>query len=276
MNIQKSPQVSSQPISQQELFDLLDHLPSMVSIVNKDLIYEFCNRTFIKNNQRQFEEIVGKSIKEICPDAFSTLKKHIKIVLSGKETTFQEELITNNKKIITDGKFTPRYDKEGHVNGYFSYMKNITNEKRLENRLLESKERLNLIQSLSKVGGWHYDFKSQEVWWSKGTYSIFKVNVNEKITFNKFLSYLPENDQQKLLDNWSKSIQDRTDFSKEAILELHKKGGEGNPSIDFMMNRWNYLVETVSITQVIGDYDTMEMIYHDLINKETKQETVFL
>lgn len=79
--------------------------------------------------------------------------------------------------------------------------------------------------------------------------------------------------REQWLDEW---LKDRTDFSKEAILELHKKGGEGNPSIDFMMNRWNYLVETVSITQVIGDYDTMEMIYHDLINKETKQETVFL
>lgn len=79
--------------------------------------------------------------------------------------------------------------------------------------------------------------------------------------------------REKWLDEW---LKDRTDFSKEAILELHKRGGEGNPSIDFMMNRWNHLVETVSITQVIGDYDTMQMIYHDLINKDVKEETVYL
>lgn len=218
MSIQESSQVAPQhlyhPISQQDLFDLLDNLPSMVSIVNKDLIYEFCNRTFIKTNQRQYKEIVGQSVKDVCSNAFNTLEKYIEIVLSGKEITFQEELLTsNNIKIIADGKYTPRYDKDGHINGYFSYIKDITNEKKLENRLRESKERLNLIQSLAKVGGWHYDFKSQKIWWSKGTYKIFKVDENEEITFSKFLSYLPPNDQKKLLDNWSESIQNRTDFS---------------------------------------------------------------
>jgi PAS domain S-box-containing protein len=213
MSIQESPQVSSFSISQQELVDLLDNLPSMVSIINKDLVYEFCNKTFIKNSQQQYKEIVGKQIQETFPDAFKTLKEYIAIVLNGKEITFQEELVINNKKIIADVKFTPRYDKEGNVNGYFSYMKDITNEKKVENRLVESKERLNLIQSLAKVGGWHYDFKSHKTWWSKGTYNIFKVNEEEEITFDKFLSYLPKNDQQQLLDNWSKSIQQRTDFN---------------------------------------------------------------
>jgi len=57
----------------------------------------------------------------------------------------------------------------------------------------------------------------------------------------------------------------RTNFSRSAILELHKKGGEGNPSIDFMMNRYNYLVQTVSITQVEKRGKEYGMYYHDLI-----------
>lgn len=77
--------------------------------------------------------------------------------------------------------------------------------------------------------------------------------------------------REQWLEEW---LTDRTDFSKEAILELHKKGGEGNPSIDFMMNRWNYLVETVSITQVIGKANELEMIYNDLINQQVKKEVV--
>ena len=68
----------------------------------------------------------------------------------------------------------------------------------------------------------------------------------------------------------------RDSFSKEAILELHKKGGEGNPSIDFMMNRYNYLVQTVSITQVVGKDGSMEMIYHDLMKKQVKAERILL
>ena len=75
------------------------------------------------------------------------------------------------------------------------------------------------------------------------------------------------------LDEW---LENRTDFSKEAILELHQKGGEGNPSTDFMMNRWNYLVQTVSITQVKGGAKSMEMTYHDLIRNEVKEASLTL
>jgi len=79
--------------------------------------------------------------------------------------------------------------------------------------------------------------------------------------------------REKWLDEW---LLNRTDFSKAAILELHKKGGEGNPSIDFMMNRYNYLVQTVSITQVVGKEGKMEMNYHDLMKNQTKEKYIDL
>ena len=79
--------------------------------------------------------------------------------------------------------------------------------------------------------------------------------------------------REQWLAEW---LENRTDFSRSAILELHKKGGEGNPSIDFMMNRYNYLVQTVSITQVVGKEEKMEMIYNDLMNEQVKKEAVLL
>ncbi len=79
--------------------------------------------------------------------------------------------------------------------------------------------------------------------------------------------------REKWLDEW---LFNRTDFSSAAILELHKKGGEGNPSIDFMMNRYNYLVQTVSITQVIGRNGKMEMIYNDLMKNQVKEKKLIV
>jgi len=79
--------------------------------------------------------------------------------------------------------------------------------------------------------------------------------------------------REQWLAEW---LEGRTDFSRTAILELHKKGGEGNPSIDFMMNRYNYLVQTVSITQIVGKNGKMEMIYNDLMNNRIKTEGVLL
>lgn len=88
---------------------------------------------------------------------------------------------------------------------------------------------------------------------------------------------LYEKSVQKKREQWfDEWLFNRTDFSRTAILELHKKGGEGNPSIDFMMNRYNYLVQTVSITQVVGKEGKMEMIYHDLMKNQIKTENVAL
>ncbi|MEM1122348.1 MAG: NRDE family protein [Bacteroidota bacterium] len=77
--------------------------------------------------------------------------------------------------------------------------------------------------------------------------------------------------REKWLDEW---LVGRTDFSSSAILELHKRGGEGNPSIDFMMHRYNHLVETVSITQVAGKNGQLQMTYHDLIREVVKEKAV--
>ena len=84
--------------------------------------------------------------------------------------------------------------------------------------------------------------------WSSTT--LYEKSVQEK--------------RKKWLAEW---IEGRTDFSRTAILELHKKGGEGNPSNDFMMNRYNYLVQTVSITQIVKTATTLELFYHDLMEK---------
>ncbi len=78
--------------------------------------------------------------------------------------------------------------------------------------------------------------------------------------------------QQKRKEWFAEWLNGRTDFSRMAILALHKEGGEGNPSIDFMMNRYNYLVQTVSITQVVSTNTIRQMFYHDLItNTQVKK-----
>lgn len=80
--------------------------------------------------------------------------------------------------------------------------------------------------------------------------------------------------QQKRKTWFAEWLKNRTDFSRVAILSLHKTGGEGNPSIDFMMNRYNYLVQTVSITQVVKTKTTLQMFYHDLITNTQVEKSL--
>jgi len=113
-----------------------------------------------------------------------------------------------------------------------------------------------------------YDFR-----WDGQQQHILALNPQEKHIWSSATLY--EKEVQEKRKKWfAEWISGRTDFSRAAILDLHKKGGEGNPSIDFMMNRYNYLVQTVSITQVIKTEQAVEMFYHDLITNQKKTETL--
>lgn len=121
-------------------------------------------------------------------------------------------------------------------------------------------------------------FDNGQLWdfrWDGEQKFIMPLATNEYHIWSSATLYeKPVQEKRKQwLDEW---LKDRTDFSRAAILELHKKGGEGNPSIDFMMNRYNYLVQTVSITQVENSGKKMTMTYHDLINDQTKWEALEL
>ncbi len=104
-----------------------------------------------------------------------------------------------------------------------------------------------------------FDFR-----WDGQKKHLTTLNTLEKHIWSSATLY--EEPVQKKRKQWfSEWLKERTNFSRTAILELHKKGGEGNPSIDFMMNRYNYLVQTVSITQVEKRDKRYELHYHDLI-----------
>lgn len=100
-----------------------------------------------------------------------------------------------------------------------------------------------------------------------------ELDIQEKHIWSSATLY--EKSTQEKRKQWlAEWVEGRTDFSRAAILEFHKKGGEGNPSIDFMMNRYNYLVQTVSITQVEKQGQNYQMYYHDLITNTKRTDGV--
>ena len=113
-----------------------------------------------------------------------------------------------------------------------------------------------------------FDFR----WDGEQTHMV-SLNTQEKHIWSSATLY-EKSVQQKRKQWLADWLVDRSDFSRAAILDFHKKGGEGNPSIDFMMNRYNYLVQTVSITQVEKKEDTCNMHYHDLITNTLATESV--
>ena len=113
-----------------------------------------------------------------------------------------------------------------------------------------------------------FDFR-----WDGVQTHLLELDISKPHIWSSATLYDKETQQKRKI--WfAEWLKNRTDFSRGAILSLHKTGGEGNPSIDFMMNRYNYLVQTVSITQVIRTETTSQMRYHDLITNTQVEKSL--
>lgn len=68
-------------------------------------------------------------------------------------------------------------------------------------------------------------------------------------------------------------LENREDFSLEAIQHFHHHGGEKDLWNGFVMNR-NQIVQTVSVSHVVKSTDQIQLIYNDLIRAAVKDETL--
>ncbi|MGK0387344.1 MAG: hypothetical protein ACI94Y_000070 [Maribacter sp.] len=74
---------------------------------------------------------------------------------------------------------------------------------------------------------------------------------------------------------WFDEWKDKNEYTPASILNLQKTGGEGDKTIDFVMN-WKNIVRTVSITQVVNNETSFSMAYRDLINDALTEKNVSL
>jgi len=77
--------------------------------------------------------------------------------------------------------------------------------------------------------------------------------------------------RQSWFDQWKKE----QNYTSGSIFNLHKTGGNGDTTNDYVMNRAN-IVRTVSITQVINNETSFHMVYHDLMNEEVTEKHLSL
>jgi uncharacterized protein with NRDE domain len=114
-----------------------------------------------------------------------------------------------------------------------------------------------------------YEFR-----WDEQKKHIQKLDTSEKYIWSSCTLYNPEWQEKRAnwFDEWKET---QSDFSREAILDFHKNGGEKDAWNGFIMNRMD-LVQTVSITSIVQNSEGFDMQYFDLINGKMKHEQLNL
>lgn len=113
---------------------LVDALPIMIAFIDTQLHYREINAAYTRWYHRLAEQIVGKPVIDLMgEEVFEKTRPYMQSALAGERVAF-EQLLPNPDGTITpvEVDFTPEYNAQGSVQGFYSLMRDISDQKRAE------------------------------------------------------------------------------------------------------------------------------------------------
>ncbi|MBC7501962.1 MAG: PAS domain-containing protein [Herminiimonas sp.] len=113
-----------------------DHLPVLVSFIDRDERFQFNNRLYEKWLARPLSEITGKRVEEVYGSAiYARYKPHYDRALLGETAEFEFKEEREGTMHFYQAAYMPQFDAEGKPSGVCGMINDITDLKLVENQL---------------------------------------------------------------------------------------------------------------------------------------------
>lgn len=124
----------------------------LMALINGDYVYEAVNDSFLAAHLKQREEVVGRTVSEIRGEAYfrQHIKDRIDLAFSGQTVRFQSvfDFAGLGQKTM-DVTYFPMFDDKGGVEGVVVNARDITETRKLEERLMQSQK----IEAIGTLAG---------------------------------------------------------------------------------------------------------------------------
>lgn len=153
--------------------DILNNIPSDIAVYNTDFEYLFVNPAAIKDDEIR-KWIIGKNDFDYClkrnkaANIAIQRQEKIKSVLKNKKSLEWEDAIKNNEGEISYHlrRSQPVLDENDNIKLIIGYGLNITEMKRVQDKLAKSEELHRLVIYATNDGIWDWDIESGFVFFS--------------------------------------------------------------------------------------------------------------
>ena len=126
------------------LGDLVDAIPALVSAVDPSFVYRFVNRSYSEWFGRPAAEIVGRHMADVLgTDTFALIQPRLERTLAGETISYEATLPyrTGGHRFVL-ATYTPQRDERDQVVGIFVLVQDLTARRRAELALAESERAL--------------------------------------------------------------------------------------------------------------------------------------
>jgi PAS domain S-box-containing protein len=161
--------------SQHQLQLMADSLPAVISYIDPQQRYMFNNKAYEEWFGQSPNKIIGRHVRETLGEhGYERIHGRIEAALSGERQSFEYELTLRSGTRHVSATYIPDFGEQGQVKGVFVLGIDITERKRMEERLLKA-ERLAAIGETAAMVG--HDLRNPLQAISTATYVLKKEST---------------------------------------------------------------------------------------------------
>ncbi|MFC5552526.1 hybrid sensor histidine kinase/response regulator [Methylobacterium iners] len=127
-----------------ELRLVADAMPVLIGLIDRSFTYRFANAAYQTWMGRAPESVVGHTLSEVLgEDEFEARRPQMKRALAGEEVRIEMNWACPNGQVrIADIRYMPRFAADGSVDGFYVFVHDVSDRKRVEDLLQTRASRL--------------------------------------------------------------------------------------------------------------------------------------
>jgi PAS domain S-box-containing protein len=200
-----------------QLMLAIEHCPALIALFDRDMRYLAASHRWITGFRVEGRPIIGRSHYDVFPEISQRWKDIHRRCLAGEmdqsdEDTFQR---LDGSMDWLRWEIHPWRKASGEVGGIAVFAELITEQKKREEALRASEERLRLAITGAALGTWHWNMLTGELVWSELAFALFGMKVDPAMTFEKFMAAVHPDDRERVQQSIQRSVEGHTDHQVE-------------------------------------------------------------
>jgi len=264
--------------SEEKLKTLINTIPDLIWLKNKDGVYLQANYRFEDFVGAKEHEIIGKTdYNFVDKDLADFFRDNDLKTIYAEKPIMNEVLVTfandGHQEYLETIK-TPVYGTDKSLIGVLGVGRDITKRKNDEIAIKESEERLKEAQEIGNIGHWDYDIAHNKLKWSDQVYKIYEINPDTfNCTFDNVVALFHPDDRQYVIASFYESVEKRITF--ENTHRIITPGGKLKYVSERAVTKYDEQGKPLSNIGSVIDVTEIKTIEHELKKNEALFHAVF-